>query len=180
MGLPWWLRWWRICLKFGRPGFDPWVGKIPWRRAWQPAPVFLPGESHGQRSLAGYSPWCPWSHKESDMPEQLSKQHRYEECHSSLWFYLSTFCILGGLFLPQEGSAVFFMTFNSGVTLSYRDLYPEITHKFPNSALIHLAFPLQIKFFFSNNDIKQKLVFPQRCRETQKDIYYMIPLIGNI
>ena len=36
--------------------FDPWVGKIPWRRAWQPAPVFLPGESHGQRSRTGYSP----------------------------------------------------------------------------------------------------------------------------
>ena len=40
-----------------RCGFDPWVGKIPWRRAWQPTPVFLPGESHGQRSLVGYSPW---------------------------------------------------------------------------------------------------------------------------
>ena len=37
--------------------FDPWVGKIPWRKAWQPTPVFLPGESYGQRSLAGYSPW---------------------------------------------------------------------------------------------------------------------------
>jgi len=37
-----------------RLGFDPWVGKIPWRRARIPAPVFLPGESHGQRSLAGY------------------------------------------------------------------------------------------------------------------------------
>ena len=36
--------------------FDPWVGKIPWRRKWQPTPVFLPGESHGQRSLVGYSP----------------------------------------------------------------------------------------------------------------------------
>jgi len=36
---------------------DPWVGKIPWRRKWQPTPVFLPGKSHGQRSLAGYSPW---------------------------------------------------------------------------------------------------------------------------
>ena len=48
---------------------DPWVGKIPWRRAWQPTLVFLPGESHGQRSLAGYS---PWSRKESDMTEWLS------------------------------------------------------------------------------------------------------------
>ena len=37
-------------------GVDPWVGKIPWRRAWQPTLVFLPGELHGQRSLAGYSP----------------------------------------------------------------------------------------------------------------------------
>ena len=38
------------------PGFDPWVGKIPWRRKWQPTPVFLPGESHGRRSLVSYSP----------------------------------------------------------------------------------------------------------------------------
>ena len=37
-----------------RHGFNPWVGKTPWRRAWQPTPVFLLGESHGQRSLAGY------------------------------------------------------------------------------------------------------------------------------
>ena len=36
---------------------NPWVGKVPWRRAWQPTPVFLPGESHGQRSPMGYSPW---------------------------------------------------------------------------------------------------------------------------
>ena len=40
-----------------RHRFDPWVRKVPWRRAWQPTPVFLPGESHGQRSLAGYGPW---------------------------------------------------------------------------------------------------------------------------
>ena len=40
-----------------RPGFNPWVGKILWRRAWQPTPVFLPEESHGQRSLVGYTPW---------------------------------------------------------------------------------------------------------------------------
>ena len=38
------------------PGFNPWVGKIPWRREWLPTPVFLPGEFHGQRSLMGYSP----------------------------------------------------------------------------------------------------------------------------
>ena len=67
--------------KCRRPGFDSWVGKIPWRRARQPTPVFLPGESHGQRNLAGYS---PWGHKESDMTEQLSTAHemsRWVESH---------------------------------------------------------------------------------------------------
>ena len=47
-----------------RRGFNLWVGKMPWRRAWQPTSIFLPGESHGQRSLVGYR---PWGHKESDM-----------------------------------------------------------------------------------------------------------------
>ena len=57
-----------ICLQSGRPGFDPWVGQIPWRRKWQPTSVLLPGKSHGQRSLAGCSPWgC----KESDTTERL-------------------------------------------------------------------------------------------------------------
>ena len=51
--------------------FNPWVGKILGGRKWQPSPVFLPGKSHRQRSLVGYSPWgC----KEYDMTEQL-KQH---------------------------------------------------------------------------------------------------------
>ena len=44
-----------------RPGLDPWVRKIPWRREWLPTPIFWPGESHDQRSLAGYS---LWGHKE--------------------------------------------------------------------------------------------------------------------
>ena len=64
-----WLRWYRICQQCRRQRFDTWVGKIPWRRAWQPTPVFLPGESHGLRSLVGYS---PWGHKESDTNEQLT------------------------------------------------------------------------------------------------------------
>ena len=74
LGLPWWLRWQRILLQYGRPGFDPWVGKIPWRREQLPTPVFLPGEFHGQRSLAGYS---SWGFKESDMTVQLSPSLRF-------------------------------------------------------------------------------------------------------
>ena len=53
----------KVCLQCGRPGLDPWVGKILWRRAWQPTPVFLSGESHGQKGLAGCH---PWDYKESD------------------------------------------------------------------------------------------------------------------
>ena len=52
-----------------RRGFDPWLGKIPCRRKWQPTLVFLPGKSHGQRSLVGYS---PWGLKESDTTEWLN------------------------------------------------------------------------------------------------------------
>ena len=57
-----------ICLQCRRPRFDPWVVKIPWRGKWQPTPVFLPGKSHGQKSLASYS---PWGHTESDTTERL-------------------------------------------------------------------------------------------------------------
>ena len=56
----------RVCLQCRKPGFEPWVQKILWRRKWQPTPVFLPGQSHGWRSMTGNS---PWGHKESDMTE---------------------------------------------------------------------------------------------------------------
>ena len=56
----------RECRRCRRPRFSPWVENIPWRRKWQPTPVFLPGESHGQRSLVGYR---PRGHKELDTTE---------------------------------------------------------------------------------------------------------------
>ena len=66
--LCWW--WKRIYLQCRRPRFDSWVGKVPWRRKWQPTQGSLPGKFHGQRSLAGYSPWdC----KESDRTEWLTQ-----------------------------------------------------------------------------------------------------------
>ena len=60
----WWLSWERICLQCGRPGFDSWVEKIPWRREILPTPVFWPWEFHGLYSL--------WGCKESDTTERLS------------------------------------------------------------------------------------------------------------
>ena len=75
VGLPWWLNGKRICLQCRRHRFVPRIGMIPRRRIWQPTPVFLPAESYGQRSLAGYSSWC---HRVSDMTE--ATQHSYIQC----------------------------------------------------------------------------------------------------
>ena len=72
--LPWWLIQQRICLQCGRPRFNPWVRKMLWRREWLLTSVFLSGEFHGQRSLAGCS---PWGHKESNMTAQLSLSHTF-------------------------------------------------------------------------------------------------------
>ena len=57
------------CRRHKRCGFNPWVRKIPWRRARWPTPAFLPGKSHGQRRLTGYS---PWGYKQSAQLKQLS------------------------------------------------------------------------------------------------------------
>ena len=78
-GFSWWLRWYRICLQYGRPRFNPWVGKIPWRRERLPTPVFWPGEFHWLYSA--------WGHKESDMIEWLSKSWQ-PWCHPP-WLILS-------------------------------------------------------------------------------------------
>ena len=59
--LPWWLSGKESACQCRRHQFDPWVRKIPWRRKWQPPSVFLPGKSHGRRSLVGFSPWPPKS-----------------------------------------------------------------------------------------------------------------------
>ena len=72
-GLPKWLSGKESTCQCRKPRLDSWVEKIPWRRKWQPTPVSLPGKSHGQRNLAGYS---PWGHKESDMTEWFNSSSR--------------------------------------------------------------------------------------------------------
>ena len=64
------------CRRRKKCRFDPWVRNIPWRRKWQPSPLFLPGKSHGQRSLAGYSLWCGKRVRH----DLVTKQQQY-------WFY---------------------------------------------------------------------------------------------
>ena len=71
--------------------FNPWVEKFPWRRKWQPTPVFLPGKSPGQKKLAGYSLWY---HKELDTTEatqhtQLGNLHTHTHTHTHIWISIS-------------------------------------------------------------------------------------------
>ena len=77
-GLPRWLSSEESACQWRRHEFNPWVGKTPWRRKWQPTPVSLPGESRGRRSLAGCS---PRGHKGSDTTEQL----RARACTPKHW-----------------------------------------------------------------------------------------------
>ena len=110
--LPCWLRWLRICLQCRRPGFDPWVRKIPWRRKWQNTPAFLPGKSHGQRNLEDYSPWgC----KESDIIEWLTHVHISES--NSICLFLSdlfhSIIHSSSIYVVTKGRISFFLIVNN-------------------------------------------------------------------
>ena len=78
----------------GDVGSDPWVRKIFWKRKQQPTPVFLPGKSHGQRSLVGYS---PWGHKVSDTAEQLSV-HACTHTHTHTNYKQKNSCVQFSLY----------------------------------------------------------------------------------
>ena len=94
-GLPWWLSGKESTCNAGDLGLDPWVGKIPWRNAWQPTPVLLPGESHGPRSLEGQwsirsqriaHDWRDWAH----VPTHSILNYYY---HGFSWLKTTGCCI---------------------------------------------------------------------------------------
>ena len=79
----------KLACQWERSRFDLWVRKIPWRREWQPTPVFLPGECHEQRSLAGYS---PWGHKALDTTEWLTLYElHWPLCWEPVWQHMRVF-----------------------------------------------------------------------------------------
>ena len=100
-----------VCLQCGRPGFNPWVRKIPWRRKWQPTPVLLPVKFYGWRSLVGYSPWCCrvglsdfTSLMELCVREETYLKSRHKSSHSTLWQNKSLkykHCVNNGLCLKK-------------------------------------------------------------------------------
>ena len=139
---------------------DPWVRKFPWRRKWQLTPVFLPGEYHGQRSLAGYS---SWGHKESDTTEwptlSLSRSRKATcfghslESHifmsSSIYennFFLLLICLMSvelldqpKMLLERKGDVFLPYTINKKVFLKYVGtyLFPYPSGPFRTDACCH-------------------------------------------
>ena len=103
-GLPWWLCGKESACQCRRRRFNPWVGKIPWRRNWQSTLVFLPGKLHGQRSLVGYSPWgC----KELDTTERLNNNKANSSVNLQVPTYhpaltMLTFCQSYFIYVPLD------------------------------------------------------------------------------
>ena len=90
------------CRRHKRYGFDPWVGKMPWRRKWQPSAVFFPGESHGQRSLKGYN---PQGRQELDTTEATEHAHTLLFCKGDGTHVVSHLGYRGGR--PESGNMKF-------------------------------------------------------------------------
>ena len=92
------------CSRCKRCGLDPWVGKITWRRKWQSTSVFLPGKSHGQRCLAGYSPWAC---KELDMTERLTRRRSIKTIKEKYWLLMKFYGYNSSLLIIKEMKDLF-------------------------------------------------------------------------
>ena len=136
------------CRKHKRLGFDLWVGKIPWRRAWQPTQVFLPRESHGQRSLVGYS---PWGHNWLDTTEATS--HLCTEQVEYLFISVQALSIVWLLErLPTLMSIESVMPSNHTILCHLLLLLPSIfpgIRVFSNESVFHISWPKYWSFSFS-------------------------------
>ena len=104
------------CRKHKRLRFDPWVGTIPWRRAWQPIPVILPGESHGQRRLAGYRPWGP---QRVDTTEATQNISQFSRCRVPLFATSSVAAHQASLSITNSWSLLKHMSIESVMTSSH-------------------------------------------------------------
>ena len=98
-GFPQWSRTRLPCRRYKRCRFDPWLGKVPWRRTWQPTPAFLPGESHGLRRLKGYR---PLGLKELDTTEATEHATCYQGLRRIHIFFL----------IPHQGIQLFIPSHN--------------------------------------------------------------------
>ena len=103
------------CRRCRRPRFNPWIGKIPCSRKWQPTPAYLPGKSHGQRSLAGYSPWV---HRQTGLSDFHFTSYMY--IYIYIWTILSNYFIYSN---KEKHLFVHCTIFKSHYCYSISDIY---------------------------------------------------------
>ena len=105
-----------------RRGFSPWIRKVPWKRKWQPTPVILPGESHGQRSLVGYSPWACKETRRSDSTTTTTKARRWTQKMYLLICWYLTLKANSSQWLTHGDWSVSFACLWTSYLLSYHHL----------------------------------------------------------
>ena len=111
------------CRRHKRHGFDSWVGKIPWRRKWQPTPVFLPGKSHRQRSLMGYNLWGCRVGDDRVTEHSFQTYRKVERCPFCPWECWECSWRIGtGSFSPGK-----FFQVSNGVFAQETTLSPKVT-----------------------------------------------------
>ena len=119
------------------------MGKIPWRREWQPAPVFLPGESHGQRSLAGYS---PWGYKSQMQTEQRNCHHHHLKAKMTLILTLPAPGPSRQQYL-RDSLNEWMKYMSSFYTVIFQKVCPWAKHKSTNTLLFKTVFVKLTSFF---------------------------------
>ena len=158
-----------------RPGFDPWVGKIPWRSKWQSTPVLLFGKSHGWRSLVGYSPWgC----KELDMTEQLHFHFYSQGPEQKSRIY-------SPVFPYGEGDSCEFIYYNQSFCKysSHRDFLKKnligFIHQFLTRAIQQLEGPCKRlhkmeRFYRKKSGVREQLAKEKKGLFLGQDIFWGI------
>ena len=143
-----------------RCGFDPWVMKVPCRRKWQPSPVFLRGKFHGQRSLAGYSPWGRKGvEHDSWLKQHIQQRQMTKKGEDVSGWALSLFIFFSLYFIFPFPFIIFFILVTSGFIFSCfsSSIWCKVFRLF-EALLVFWSRPLQQRAYFGLNKQKEEYI----------------------
>ena len=163
--------------QYRRPGFDLWVRKIPWRREWQTTPVFLPGEFHGQRSLAGYS---PWNHEDSDTTEQLTLKYWKYFRFILIYFYISYLWFLFDATFSSDFPGNTFQ--GKFVYIKFGEVFGNSSYKELREARLDRGRKSPVSFYSRDPRLSRELITlmgPQNCLKLWQEPQPLYPMLTN-